>query len=183
MSDLSEFIDDITAEKFLLSDFNHRIVDNLNVTWKANPDKDFSCPTFQWWHMVENRWINSILPVGKLYYKNSMLNVSYKIEMGATKHDSGKLPLELLPFEALEEVGKVLKFGAEKYDAHNWRKGFIWSRLIGAALRHVFSFAKGEDKDPETGLSHLAHACCCILFLLSFTLTNNGNDDRVKICT
>lgn len=99
----------------------------------------------------------------------------------ALKNDQEKIPLDLLPFESLEEVGKVLKYGAEKYDAHNWRKGLIWSRLIGAALRHVFAFARGEDKDPETGYSHLAHAACCILFLLSYTITNNGTDDRVKV--
>lgn len=97
---------------------------------------------------------------------------------GGMKFDGDKPMLALLPMEALEEVGKVLTFGAQKYDAHNWRKGFVWSRLLSAALRHTFAFVRGEDKDPETGLSHLAHAVCCLLFLISFTKTKAGTDDR-----
>ena len=96
----------------------------------------------------------------------------------AIKNDQEKIPLDLLPPESLEEIGKVLHFGAKKYAAHNWRKGMNWSRLIAASLRHIFAFVRGENNDPETGLSHLAHAGCCILFLLSFQLTNNGSDDR-----
>lgn len=96
------------------------------------------------------------------------------------KKDDGKTMLALLPFEALEEVGKVMTFGAIKYAAHNWRGGFKWSRLISASLRHLFAFIRGEDKDPETGLSHLAHAACCILFLLTFVLEASGEDDRYK---
>jgi hypothetical protein len=98
----------------------------------------------------------------------------------AVKFDSEKVPLDLLPFEALVEVGKVLNFGAKKYARHNWRKGFHWSRLLGAALRHLFSWARGEDRDPETGLSHLAHAACTVLFLLSHELEGLGEDDRVN---
>lgn len=96
------------------------------------------------------------------------------------KNDMGKTELALLPFEAVEEVGKVLTFGALKYEAHNWRKGMAWSRMLSAALRHIFAFARGEDLDPESGLSHLAHAACCILFLLSYTLNGGGHDDRYK---
>lgn len=99
---------------------------------------------------------------------------------GGIKHDSDKPALALLPFRATEEVAKVLAFGAKKYDAWNWKKGFAWSRLIGAALRHLFAFARGEDKDAETGLSHLAHAACCVLFLLEHELESLGSDDRWK---
>lgn len=98
----------------------------------------------------------------------------------ATKHDSQKPRTDLLPFEALEEVSKVLAHGASKYADHNWRKGMAWSRLLGASLRHLFSWAKGEDLDEESGLSHLAHAACCILFLISYTLNGSGTDDRYK---
>ena len=97
------------------------------------------------------------------------------------KHDAGKVPLDLLPMRALTEVGKVLQFGAKKYAANNWRAGIQWSRLIAAALRHLFAFARGEDVDEETGLCHLAHASCCILFLLTYWLEEKNNlDDRYK---
>jgi hypothetical protein len=96
----------------------------------------------------------------------------------ALKFDSEKARVELLPFAALEETAKVLGFGAEKYGEHNWRNGFKWSRLLGALLRHTFAFIRGEDKDPETGLSHMAHAACCVLFLLEHILLKYGEDDR-----
>lgn len=99
---------------------------------------------------------------------------------GGTKHDTGKVPLNLLPFEALEEVGKALAYGANKYSAHNWRSGFEWSRLAGALLRHVFAWMRGERKDPESGLSHLAHAACMLLFLLTHELLKMGKDDIPK---
>lgn len=99
------------------------------------------------------------------------------------KFDADKPSLSLLPFDALEEVAKVLDFGARKYDAHNWRKGMEFSRLVSAALRHISAWNLGEDNDPESGLNHLAHAACCILFLTA--LQKDGKikekfDDRWK---
>ena len=38
------------------------------------------------------------------------------------KYDGEKPQLYLLPPKSITEVGKVLTFGAKKYDAHNWRK-------------------------------------------------------------
>lgn len=96
----------------------------------------------------------------------------------ALKYDKDKVPLELLAPTALTEIAKVLQFGAKKYSAHNWRKGMNWSRLLGAALRHLFAYIRGEDKDPETGLSHLAHLGCCVMFLLEYQLLGLGTDDR-----
>lgn len=101
------------------------------------------------------------------------------LEQG-TKHDTDKLPMHLLSTEALEQVAAVLQFGAQKYAAHNWRKGFVWSRPLSAALRHLLAFNAGEDRDPESGLSHLAHAACCIMFLLEFEKTRPELDDRYK---
>lgn len=96
----------------------------------------------------------------------------------ALKYDDNKLPLDLLPPEALEEIARVLQHGAKKYDAHNWRKGMKWSRLYAAHLRHLFAWAVGENIDPESGLRHLAHAGCCLLFLLTYQATETGEDDR-----
>lgn len=98
---------------------------------------------------------------------------------GGTKFDAGKNRLDLLPFDALGEVGRVLTFGANKYDDRNWEKGMSWGRCLGAGLRHVFAWARGERKDPETGLNHLAHAICCFLFLLAYDIRGVGTNDVV----
>lgn len=98
----------------------------------------------------------------------------------AVKHDQGKPPLHLLSTTALTEVAKVLEFGANKYAAHNWRDGFVWSRPTAAALRHILAWNDGEDLDPESGQSHLAHAMCCLMFLLEFEKTHPELDDRYK---
>lgn len=98
--------------------------------------------------------------------------------LSGAKFDEGKARFDLLPFEALEEVAKVMAFGATKYQDHNWRGGFIFSRPAAAALRHLTSWLRGEENDPESGLSHLAHCACCVLFLLTFVKTETGRDDR-----
>ena len=97
---------------------------------------------------------------------------------GGVKHDAGKPRMDLLPPEALLEIAEVLALGASKYSAHNWRKGFAYSRLIAASLRHLFAWVGGENKDPESGKSHLAHAACCLMFLITFEQTRTGTDDR-----
>jgi hypothetical protein len=101
-------------------------------------------------------------------------------EDAAKKFDADKTPLDLLPFYALDGVGLVLAYGAKKYAAHNWRKGMAHSRLISAALRHIFAYARGEEFDQESGLSHLDHAACCLLFLSESVKRNYGSDDRYK---
>jgi hypothetical protein len=89
-----------------------------------------------------------------------------------------KTRFDLLPVGALTEIAEVLTFGAEKYGAHNWSRGTAWSRYFAALLRHLFAWWGGEDRDPETGASHLAHAGCCLLFLLEYQRHGWGSDDR-----
>lgn len=88
--------------------------------------------------------------------------------------------MDLLDPHAMEQLALVLGFGAKKYAAHNWRKGLSKSRLIGAALRHLFAYLGGQDHDPETGLSHVAHAMCCCMFLLGLE-HRPELDDRWKV--
>jgi Domain of unknown function (DUF5664) len=96
------------------------------------------------------------------------------------KHDQDKPDMSLLSNTALVKIAQVMTFGKKKYSAHNWRGGFIWSRPLAAAVRHLYAYIGGEDKDPETGLSHLAHACCCLFFILEFEETHKELDDRYK---
>lgn len=94
------------------------------------------------------------------------------------KFDQGKLPWHLLPPDALDAVLDVLNYGADKYGARNWEAGMDWSRPFSALMRHMWAWWRGEDIDQESGKSHLAHAACCVLFLLAYTQRGKGTDDR-----
>lgn len=99
---------------------------------------------------------------------------------GATKLDDDKVRLELIPPELLTGVGTILTFGAKKYAPRNWELGMAWSRVFGALMRHMWSWWRGQDLDPETGKSHLWHAGCCIAFLIAYEERGVGEDDRYK---
>ena len=94
------------------------------------------------------------------------------------RFNEGKTKWSLFPFEAAREIVKVLEFGAKKYGSHNWQKGLVFSETFESLQRHILAWYNGEDKDEETGLSHLAHAGCNILFLIWFSINNRGVDDR-----
>lgn len=98
----------------------------------------------------------------------------------ATKLDAKKAPMDLLPWEAVQGVAEVLDFGRVKYSENNWRKGFQWCRLMAACLRHCFAWLSGEDKDAESGLSHIDHATCCLMFLSAHIKSKMGIDNRYK---
>lgn len=98
-----------------------------------------------------------------------------------TKHDDGKLPHDLLSPDAIDETLRVLAFGAAKYEARNWEKGIKYSRVFSAAMRHLWAFHRRNRTDPETGLHHLAHAMCCVMFLLHYEMNRRKYreyDDR-----
>ena len=97
---------------------------------------------------------------------------------GFKKFDAKKPRADLLPAGCLMEVAEVMKFGAEKYGDHNWRHGTSRGRFVGAALRHVFAWMRGEDIDPESGLPHLAHAICSLMMLRESEIEGYGHDSR-----
>lgn len=115
--------------------------------------------------------------------KEIKLGVSYpstKQTSPGLKYDAEKISMELIDVEFLEEMGRVLDFGKRKYSAHNWRGGIQWGRTIGAVLRHTLAYLNGEDRDPETGLNHMAHAAVNCMFLVWFAKHRRSFDDRYK---
>lgn len=85
------------------------------------------------------------------------------------KFDNGKPDWSLLPMHLLEDTVKVLTFGAQKYDRDNWQKvENPKERYYAALMRHLVAYNAGIPHDEETGISHLAHAMCCITFLKHF---------------
>lgn len=85
-------------------------------------------------------------------------------EEGGMKDDKFKLDWNLMKWQALIPVVKVLMFGRDKYSADNWIKVEAW-RYERALKSHVIKDTY-EEFDDETGLPHLAHAICCALFLI-----------------
>lgn len=83
------------------------------------------------------------------------------------KFDTDKPMMGLIPPLAEEALARVLTFGAKKYAPGNWRKVEDKERrYMDAMLRHLNAHRRGEKADPETGESHLAHAACCVMFML-----------------
>jgi hypothetical protein len=90
-------------------------------------------------------------------------------EIKIDKLDNGKLRWDLLPIECVEDVVKVITMGANKYAPNNWQTiDNAEERFYAALLRHLSAWRQGETKDPESGLSHLAHIMCNLTFLLWF---------------
>lgn len=88
---------------------------------------------------------------------------------GGKKYDKGKTNWWLFPFDAGAEIVKVLYFGAyvKGYGEGNWMEVKNGEkRYFAAVIRHLSAHQKGETRDPESGLLHLAHAGCCIIFMI-----------------
>ncbi len=100
--------------------------------------------------------------------------------LGETPTAPPRPRLDLLPTAPLEEVARVLAHGAEKYDPYNWCNGTRWGRCYRALLSHAWAWWRGEDTDPDSGLSHLAHCICNLLFLMEYQRNGWGEDDRFR---
>jgi len=104
--------------------------------------------------------------------------IQIDLNNSGVKFDQEKPKMSLVPNLALEEVAKVMTYGAKKYASYNWMSGFDWTRLSDAAMRHINAFNAGKDIDPESGLSHLAHAACCVMMLFDTTKLYPERDNR-----
>ena len=85
------------------------------------------------------------------------------------KADAGKLRAGLV-FEGLPRsllmVAAVLSYGAQKYEAHSWKK-VDRSRYTDARFRHMLDSLAGlGTDDEESGLLHDAHELTNVMFCL-----------------
>lgn len=136
-----------------------------------NRDSSLSCPRL--YGFGDLKWLSLLKR-----WEQSPGTSPEDLKTKAVKYDVGKPRMELLSPWVLIEVAKVMTHGAVKYQDHNWRNGFNWTRPIGASLRHISAWLQGEDLDPEWDLPHLAHAICCLMFTLEHQLLKMGVDDR-----
>lgn len=95
--------------------------------------------------------------------------------VSATGGEKGQKDIQLhcLPWEALQELGRVYAFGSQKYADYNMRRGYDFSLSFDAMQRHLWAWWAGEEVDPESGLSHMAHVAWHALTLGLF-----GSDER-----
>ena len=109
------------------------------------------------------------------YTPKTFLNCFMPKEQGR-KDDSAKIRYSLLPVGTVNQVVQVLEYGAsDKYEIDNWQKvPSARTRYYDAAMRHIDAWWNGElldlDKGDQKGshLPHLAHAICCLMFLMWF---------------
>jgi hypothetical protein len=125
-------------------------------------ERNFGESNRQTYHMKESDRIVAEAPY-QPGYEDAVPQPTQEI---GRKFDGGKLMYGLLPPLALEETVKVLTFGAQKYEPDNWQ--FVPDskrRYFDALQRHLWAWKQSEQIDQESGLPHLAHAMCCLMFL------------------
>lgn len=105
-------------------------------------------------------------------------DVNSKEKGSGARYNTGKADLSLIPLVTLEEEAMVWEYGKAKYAAWNWAKGMNWSVPYACALRHLSAWQRGEEIDPESGQSHLAHVMCNIRMLMLYSKTYKEGDDR-----
>jgi hypothetical protein len=118
-------------------------------------------------------------PIGYVHFGDKS---SMNKDAPATKFDTGKPRMDLIPPEALMALGEVFAYGAKKYTDRNWEKGMDWGRLVGATHRHFAAWMAGEDDDPESTLPHLWHVLTNVAMLAAYEVRGSGKDDRTTYC-
>lgn len=105
-------------------------------------------------------------------------------EAGA-KLDRGKNRLSLVLggfSHALQAVGEVGTYGANKYTDDGWRSVPDGRRRYAdAMLRHLFAELGGQERDPDTELLHAAHTAWNALARLELVLLSSASRDETFV--
>ncbi len=119
-------------------------------------------------------------PDGDIQNSAPSLSTGNHIDGAGLRKNEGKLRVDLVPVSAITALAQVLEVGAKKYADNNWRRGMKWSNVHSSLHRHLLKWLAGEDKDEESGLSHMAHVLCNAAFLVEYETTCPELDDRFK---
>lgn len=97
------------------------------------------------------------------------------------QYGTKKPSAQFIPPVAIIEESVVMALGAAKYGAFNWQDDPVdATTYYSAAMRHLMAWFAGEDKDPESGASHLAHVRACMAILMDGQASGILVDDRPK---
>ena len=97
-----------------------------------------------------------------------------------TAMGEAKPKISSTPTIGIREMGKVFELGAKKYGRYNWRLHQVSATVYyDAAWRHLSAWFDGEDLDPESGVSHLAHVMACMTILMDAQQHRMLNDNRL----
>jgi len=88
------------------------------------------------------------------------------------KDNKGKLRYDLLPYNSLDEVVKVITLGEVKYPKpeENWlltASPETIEEYKAAVGRHYSKVMQGEELDPDLGTSHWANIATNCLFIMA----------------
>lgn len=98
------------------------------------------------------------------------------------KYDGEKPMMDLIPPLAELKLAQVLTAGAQKYSPDNWRHvDNAHARYLAACRRHINAYQQGEKLDDETGLPHLAHAMCCLAFIVELDELHGPDHTSLQI--
>ena len=90
----------------------------------------------------------------------------------ATRYNYGKPEFSYVDLNCLTECAKGLQYGAMKYERDNWKLGMPQNSILDSLMRHIAAIQRGEEIDPESGVSHIGHIQCNAMFL--------GNPNNTK---
>ncbi len=136
----------------------------------------------------ELRKFKSVITVGNLTYcgicfgSPVKLDGNQEVDMSkkAKRFNGGKVEFDDMPMLGMLDVAKVSAYGRSKYAKQNWRGEAPVSQYINCAMRHMLKYMYGEDKDAESGCTHLGHAAWNMLAAIEKSLVGKDVDDRFK---
>ncbi len=105
--------------------------------------------------------------------------VGYPDNNPKTAEGAKKPDLSNIPPSAILALAGAMSLGAKKYGPFNWREHQISSSVYySACMRHLMQWWDGEDIDPESGQTHLAHAMACLALTIDAGTLGKLNDNR-----
>lgn len=92
-----------------------------------------------------------------------------------------KISVSLLPATGILQGAEVMKHGADKYGAYNWRDKRVQALIYAdAIMRHTLEWVEGSDQDEDSKLHPLAHVLANAAIVLDAIKYDNLIDNRPK---